>query len=181
MRAHTLKPFHRLVVILVLALGMVGADGALHTDVARGTAPAPTVSASEVAARAQSADRVRLYSNKPMLAWRQQHGQPLSSLAAASDRLMATITRGDFAGMHTVCQDVAGINQRIRTSLPTPDRSLTSTLRQLTVHLDNLTTNCSTLSLASPFSAFGRLTDDFKGAAQSFAAARFLLKGTEPR
>jgi hypothetical protein len=37
------------------------------------------------------------------------------------------------------------------------------------------------LSLTSPFSEFGRLNDDFKGAARSFAAAKFLLKGTEPR
>lgn len=94
---------------------------------------------------------------------------------------MATITRGDFAGMHAVCRDVTAINQGIRTSLPTPDRALTAALRQLTVHLDDLTTHCATLSLTSPFSEFGRLNDDFKGAARSFAAAKFLLKGTEPR
>jgi hypothetical protein len=173
------KRSHRLAVILALALGVVGADGALQSD--RGVVHTTAVSAPALAASTQSAERVRLYSSKPVSVWRREQGQPLSSLAAASDRLMATITRGDFAGMHAVCRDVTGINQRIRASLPTPNRALTAALRQLTVHLDDLTTHCSTLSLTSPFSEFGRLNDDFKGAARSFAAAKFLLKGTEPR
>lgn len=180
MRALTLKRSHRIVVILAVALGMAGADGALHPDAALSIVPEQTVAAPELAAASRSADRVRLYSTMPVAEWRKEHGEPLSLLSAASDRLTAAITRGDFDGMHTVCRDLTSINQRVRVSLPTPDRALTTALRQMTIHLDNLTKNCTTLSLASPFSDFGRLSDDFKSAARSFAAAKFLLKGSEP-
>ncbi|MCV7212926.1 hypothetical protein [Mycolicibacterium canariasense] len=168
MRARPLKRFHRVALIVLLALGAPGCGpGPAAPAPATLDAPAPAVLGLG------SAERIN--------AWRKQHYEAFKTLGTASGRLAMAINRADFDGIHTICRDLTIANQQIRTSLPTPDQALTTALRQMTGQLNELTTRCPTLSFRSSTGEFIQFGAEVKGAARSFEAARAILRSAERR
>lgn len=166
MRARRLKRFHRVAVVVLLALGAPGC-GANQPPPAAQNDPAPAV--------------LGLGSSERINAWRHQHYEAFKTLGTASGRLVTAINRADFDGIHTICRDLTIANQRIRTSLPTPDQALTTALRDMTGQLNELTRRCPTLSFRSSTGEFIQFGAEVKGAARSFEAARAILSTAENR